>query len=145
MKRPHEKSCKCFRRRAFSLIEVVASLVLLGTLLVGILSAHRQHASQVRSAKARLGAIAAANRLLEQWRDEGVWGASASTGTFKDCTDLAWRWNVVAAPELRQLGAAIGRLEIVSTKSPDQRSLAAVEIMITDVTATASFNRNMTR
>ena len=45
-----KRSCAtcCNKCRAFTLVEVVASLMLLGTLLVGILAAHRSHTAQVR-------------------------------------------------------------------------------------------------
>lgn len=131
--KPQREICwNCCCRRAFTLVEVVASLMLLGTLLVGILATHRRHAAQIRSAQARLAAIASADKLLADWREQGMWGAAAPSGNCEG-SELAWRWTVKNAPELRRVGAAIGRLEIVDKRSDDTLPLVGVEILVTDV------------
>src|SRR5688572_7323830 len=103
----YSNNCCC---RAFTLVEVVASLMLLGTLLVGILVAHRRPAEQIRNAKVRLAAIETTDKLLAKWTEQGIWGAVAASGHFEDQSNLVWRWTVLPAPELRRVGAAIGRL-----------------------------------
>ena len=122
------KSC-C--RRAFTLVEVVASLMLLGTLLVGILVAHRRHAEQIRGAAARLEAVEAAEKLFAEWSEKGIWGAAEPTGRFKEQPQLAWRWSVLPSTQLRRFGVAIGRLEIVSTVRQDIRPLVQVDVLTT--------------
>jgi len=103
--------------------------MLLGTLLVAILAAHRRHVHQVSNAKARLAAVAAADRLLEKWRVEGIWGPTSSSGTFQDSGALAWRWTITTPVELRGLGAAKGRLEVFKRDSTDESPLLAVELV----------------
>lgn len=129
MKHPHARLFKNCCQRAFTLVEVVASLMLLGTLLVGILTAHRRHVEQIRNAKTRLAAIAVAENLLEQWRKEGTWGAVARGGTIKGSSEFAWRWTVTTPPELQQLGATKGRLEIVRAGAVNDVPLVAVELV----------------
>jgi type II secretory pathway pseudopilin PulG len=129
MKPQHASYCKYYCRPAFTLVEVVASLMLLGTLLVGILTAHRRHSEQVRGAKERLAAVAAAERLLEAWRADGVWGATSTSGTFKDNSEFAWRWTITTPSELRRVGVAKGRLEIIKRASVDERPVVAIELV----------------
>jgi prepilin-type N-terminal cleavage/methylation domain-containing protein len=137
MNRPPRKYWKAYPHHGFTLVEVVASLMLLGTLLVGILAAHRRHAEQVHGAKARLAAVSAADKLLVRWREEGEWGARATTGRCEGQDAMSWRWSITVAPELRSIGAAVGRLEIFCTNYFDQRPLASVEILIADGAAIA--------
>lgn len=137
MKRQRAKSCNYYCRRAFTLVEVVASLMLLGTLLVGILAAHRRHTEQVRSARARLEAVAAAEKLLESWCEKDTWGATSSSGRFAETSRLSWRWTITARPELRPVNAAIGRLEVLDGNSHNQIPLVSVEILTNSVAATS--------
>ena len=103
--------------------------MLLGTLLVGILVAHRRHVRQIHRAEVRLAAVEAADALLARWSAEGSWGAATSSGGFEDRDDFTWRWTVVTVPQLRQLGAAIGRLEIIGANGVPVES---VEVLTTD-------------
>jgi type II secretory pathway pseudopilin PulG len=129
MKLQRARFCNCCCRPAFTLVEVVASLMLVGTLLVGILTAHRRHTQQVTSAKERLAAIAAADKLLDSWRAAGAWGPTTSSGTFKNNNDLVWRWIVTTPPELQRVGAAKGRLEVVKRDSGDSPPLVMLELV----------------
>jgi hypothetical protein len=118
-------------RPAFTLVEVVASLMLLGTLLVGILVAHRRHAHQVRRAQARLAAVEAADRLLTKWSEEGRWGATSDSGRCEDAEKLVWRWQVVPEPGLSRLNAAMGRLEIMEKDAADSIPLVRLDVLTT--------------
>jgi type II secretory pathway pseudopilin PulG len=117
---------------AFTLVEVIASLMLLGTLLVGILVAHRRHDHQIRTSKLRLEAIEAADRLLCECRAKGSWGPLASSGRFADRSDLVWRWSLLTISELTQVGACIGRLEVFSTNQTAELPLAQIELVTSD-------------
>jgi type II secretory pathway pseudopilin PulG len=129
MKPQRAKFYKCYCRAAFTLVEVVASLMLVGTLLVGILTAHRRHSQQVASAKERLAAVAAADKLLDSWRATGAWGATTSSGIFKNKNNFVWRWTVTTPPELQRVGAAKGRLEVLRRESTDDRPLVMIELV----------------
>jgi hypothetical protein len=104
--------------------------MILGTLLVGIVAAHRRHTQQIRTAKEKHDAIVAADKLLGQWREQGMWGPAATSGRFPDRDDLAWKWSISTTAELSRMGGAIGRLEVFSTARPDE-SLAQVELVTT--------------
>jgi len=115
--------------RAFTLVEVVASLMLLGTLLVAILVAHRRHVEQIRHAEARIAAVEAADGLLAKWSAEGTWGATKNDGEFEDRPGLAWRWTVIPTPGLTRLGAAVGKLEVIGN---DGSVLSQVDLLTPD-------------
>jgi hypothetical protein len=104
--------------------------MLLGTLLVAILVAHRRHVEQIRNAEARLVAVQAADGLLAKWSAEGIWGATRNAGEFEGRPDLTWRWTVIPAPGLSRLGAAVGRLEVVGS---DGSILSQVDMLTADV------------
>jgi hypothetical protein len=103
---------------------------LLGTLLVGILVAHRRHAEQIRRATVTHDAIEAADKLLCQWHEQGILGPATAAGCIEGRDDLVWTWSVSAKAELRHVGAAIGRLEVFRTSDRDE-PLAQVELVTT--------------
>jgi hypothetical protein len=131
MKQRPESCWSNYREKAFTLVEVVASLMLLGTLLVGVLLAHRRHAQQIGSAAARLQAIKAADGLFSEWCEQGSWGTARSAGQFPGEPNLVWRWSVVPSRGLRNFGAAIGRLEVFRAGEDYETPLATVEVVTT--------------
>lgn len=133
MRHTSANSCRPWLPKAFTLVEVVASLLLLGTLLVGLLSAHRQHTRQIRSAELRLEAIAAADQLLKSWQTEGTWGSVKSSGRFKDHEKFVWQWTVRTSPDLRGLPAAVGRLNVFSVDGDQEEPLVSVELLADNV------------
>ena len=137
MKLQHAIFCNNYRRQAFTLVEVIASLMLLGTLLVGILTAHRRHVAQVRAADARLAAIAAADKLLQSWQADGSWGPASTSGRFPGNGQLAWRWTVTARPELRRINAGVGRLDVLDGESEVETPLLSIEILTNSIASTS--------
>lgn len=132
MNRRPRNSLTCSSQQAFTLVEVIASLALLGTLLVGILVAQRRHAEQINGAHARLTAVEAADKLLAQWSAGGNWGTASSSGQFEDEPKLMWHWSVIQSPELRPMGAAIGRLEVFAKENPAELPFVRVDVVTAD-------------
>lgn len=130
MNKKSTRGCLRSYRPAFTLVEVVASLMLLGSLLIGILVAHRKHVQQIRGAERRLAAIAAMDDLLAKWSVEGSWGATQSEGEFGGAKGLKWRWTIMPAAELRKLGASIGRLEAIDSSG---ELICQVELLTNDL------------
>ena len=124
------KSCSpACCHRAFTLIEVVASLMLMGSLLVGILVAHRRHAEQIRRADLRIEAAKFADGLLSKWSADASWGGGKTEGRIDETDELTWRWKVESDSRLSRVGAAIGMLEIVDKHG---NSAAQVELLTFD-------------
>jgi hypothetical protein len=111
--------------------------MLLGTLLVSILTAHRRHVDQIRSAEERLAAIEAIDRLFSKWSSDGSWGATQNEGVFEGMASLRWRWTVSSPNELRKLGASTGRLAVTND---DGNPVCEVELLVPGTIAIRSAN-----
>jgi type II secretory pathway pseudopilin PulG len=119
----------CSRRRAFSLVEVIASVLLVGTLLVAVLVAHRRAATQVRSAQRRLDAVAVLDALLEALRKPDAGDLQLARGKAPGSNPFHWRSTLRHETALDALGAAIVRIELYDPEFDDGRTLASVEIL----------------
>lgn len=114
---------------ALTLIEILASLALLGSLLAATLLARGQMARQWLKAHEKHEAVQVADELLEAW-----WSAGPATvprhdhGYVEDST-LAWRTEPVEAEALADLEAELIRLEVFDTRG-DSRTLARVEFIV---------------
>src|SRR5436309_3173648 len=104
----------CTKRRAVTLVEVLAGLLLLGTVLASALIARGRFLRQWAEADQRLAASRAADAMLATWL-----GAPASSlavpaqGTVPDLHGYSWRTRW--APHTRDADAlrvAVARLEI---------------------------------
>src|SRR3982751_5795038 len=104
-------------RRGMTLVEVVASLALLASLLVGLLLAKARYTRQSALADRRLEAVRAADRLVT----EG-WGGPTrfprrGAGRIDGPNDLSWQTDLVANPALGELGAQVVRLEVIDDRA----------------------------
>lgn len=112
-----------------TLVEVVAGLALMATLLVSILIAFGTHVGQVRAAENRMRAIAYADGLLSHWLISGSLPAVGESGRIEGTDDLWWRMvdgeNRSRAPlELHTL-----RLDVIQrAKMHDDQIVTSVEL-----------------
>lgn len=121
---PHWK--RPLPRDGFSLIEVVASLLLVGTLLVTVLTAHRQNARQTRTAQQRLAAIEVLDRLLA---DPSGTALIEPNGKILGENPFYWRTSVRRDTAADVLGAMIVRVEVFDPDYEEGESLAFVEML----------------
>jgi Tfp pilus assembly protein PilV len=104
-------------QRGITLIEVVASLALLATLLVALLQTKTGATLRIASAKQKLAAVGVADQMLATW-----WAGSdhvpvPAEGTLPN--DLAWRTRFVANTSARAMRCEVVRLEMFSTSRLD--------------------------
>jgi prepilin-type N-terminal cleavage/methylation domain-containing protein len=122
-------------RRGLTLVEVIAGLVLLATLLTSVLAAFKTHAGQIRAARDRLKASELAEGLLGDWMARNQLPA---VGTQKPLPDTeGWMWRVLAnEPQLS--GAApvrTVRVEICRPQEPAREQiLASVSLVVQGTT-----------
>lgn len=119
----------CSRRPSFSLVEVVASLFLVGTILVAVLVAHNRAAGQTRSAQRRLSAIAALDGFLKARLQPDADHLQLPTGKLPGENPYNWRSALRYDPALDQLDAAILRIELYDPTFKDGQTLADVELL----------------
>jgi hypothetical protein len=118
-------------RRALTLVEVIAGLVLLATLLTSVLAAFKAHAGQIRAARDRLKANAAAEELLSGWLAQG---SLPAVGTQKAIADSdGWIWRLLGNETHQSDPVKIGsvRVEIVRSRgATGDEVLASVALVV---------------
>src|SRR3954469_13058968 len=82
-------------RRGLTLVEVVAGLALLATLLVAVLGTKARVTRQWAHANRRLEAIAAADKLLAAWWATPATFPRKSSGNVAGDAGLSWRTTPV--------------------------------------------------
>ena len=117
-----------------TLVEVVAGLALLASLLSAIVMAKARYARQAATADRRVQAVAAADALLSGWHQnprslprDGL-GAGALAGDMR----LAWRLRPVSNGGVEELGGRVVRLEIVDERVAPAPVLVAVEMVVAE-------------
>ena len=120
------------RRRGVTLVEVLAGLALLGTLVAGLLVADAAQGRQARRAEDRLAAVAALDELLEGWDAGGPALPPAPSGPLGTGGRLAWSARRVRRAGADRLGCVVVRVEARPAGAADARPLAAVELLVED-------------
>ena len=124
----------CCRRsavQALTLVEVIAGLVLLATLLASILIAFGSQAAQMRKSRDRLRAVQLADRLLAEWSSQNAFPALGSEQKLEGTKDWRWRLGNATSADLDNAGLSSIRLEVFCplAGSPDQ-VLASVDLLV---------------
>ncbi len=102
----------CSRRGGLTLIEVVAAIAILGTLLVVIVLAKSRHTRQLGQARQVAAAAAAADELIAGWWVRGPQIPINDSGRIEGHEHLIWRTHVAGGNALAKLDAEIIRVEI---------------------------------
>lgn len=124
------------RRRGLTLVEVVAAIAILGTLLVGVLSAKSRFTRQFRDAQRREQAVRAADVLLESWWADVKHFPRNDHGVVENQPTLRWQTETRDDPQCRLLLAQVVRLTIQDTASPipgadtDRAALVVVDLLV---------------
>jgi Tfp pilus assembly protein PilV len=84
------------KARGLSLIEVVASLVLVGTTVTALLEAHGRSLDQLHAIRTQQSASSLARELINQWKLDPAAGRLAVEDTFPSRS--GWRWTRIALP-----------------------------------------------
>jgi hypothetical protein len=99
-----------------TLVEVIAGLALLGSLLVAILLAKGRYTKQWARAAARRQAIVAADALLSEWWRTPDVLRSPDTGRVEG-QPLAWRRTLVHSTTAAELKMQVVRLEVFDDRA----------------------------
>lgn len=117
------------RRPAFSLVEVVASVFLVGTLMVATLVSYRRAATQTRLAQHRLSAVEALEELLVAREGNHADEFQLARGKAPGSNPYHWRSSLREETSLAQLGASVLRIELYDPDFKEGETLAAVELL----------------
>ncbi|PAY16018.1 hypothetical protein CKO51_28790 [Rhodopirellula sp. SM50] len=101
------------RRTAFTLLEIIVALALMGSVLVGSMLAFSRHRNQLSMAEKRLEATRVADRLVHELSAQqgglpiGTRGAVAGKG------DWVWQTSLVGSTSLATVEMQVVRFEIL--------------------------------
>jgi prepilin-type N-terminal cleavage/methylation domain-containing protein len=120
--------------RGLTLVEVVAGLALLSTLLVAVLTTKARVARQWSHAQRKLQAVAAADELLTRWWQHKEQFPRQSSGAVAGDAGLRWRTTSLENPPLNALRTSVVRLDILDQRArrPSDEILASVEVVLDD-------------
>ena len=85
---------RCMHDQGMTLVEVLAALTILSTLMVTFLVSQSQSLAQQRAANHRRDAAATAEELLAEWRLEELPLTQPARGGFEEMTEWSWRRDV---------------------------------------------------
>ncbi len=130
MMRSKNSSRSC-RRRGLTLIEVMASLAILGSLLVSLLMAKARSIQQWNAANRRIEATAAADGLLAEWWPKPSTLPRQATGKVAGTETLSWRTRVIEDQAMEGFGIEIVRLEIIDEQTVEKMDpLITVDLLL---------------
>ncbi len=104
-------------RRGMTLIEVVAGIALLGTILTTTVMAQARLLRQHQRALVKLQAVEAVDRLLAQWSVEGQEIPVESSGVLLNSPAVSWRTRLKSEKTDGPLSVAI--VELVASAAND--------------------------
>lgn len=121
-------------RAGLTLIEVVAGLALLATLLVAVLTTKARVTRQWATARQQLRATDAADALLSAWWLNPGQFPRDSHGLVPGEPGMAWHTRVVPNETLNRLDTTVVRLEVLDrgNDAAAGRVLASVEVVLDD-------------
>ena len=111
----HRKSYNFWRNhRGTTLIEVIAALVILGTILSALLIARGRFTRQELVAQRRLEAIHALDELVNRWMTGPASAVPVqSSGALSDSSKQVWRTHLVPDRIAARLGSRIIRVDVI--------------------------------
>ena len=101
------------RRRAFTLLEIIVALALMGSVLVASLLAFSRHRKQLSMAEKRLEATRVADRLVHELSAQQGGLPIGSRGTVAGKGDWVWQTSLIGSTSLATVEMQVVRFEIV--------------------------------
>jgi prepilin-type N-terminal cleavage/methylation domain-containing protein len=134
MKSKSTTCSRCSRRAGLTLIEVVAAIVILGTILVGVVLARSRHARQIHLAERKALAVRAADALLTAWWTDANAIPVGEEGRAGPEETFAWQLRAVHNADVERIGGQAVRLTlrnaVTSPANPSDGPLATVDLVL---------------
>lgn len=123
------------RSRGLTLIEVVAAIAILGSVLVGLLLAQSRHTDQLIKARLQSSAVVATDELIAQWSTQPQGVPIDAEGSLPAVEGVTWRTLFVANAPIVEVGARVVRVEVLDQRDGDirgDRRLFVVDMVVPD-------------
>ncbi|QDU70610.1 type IV pilus modification PilV family protein [Mucisphaera calidilacus] len=131
-------SCSPPTRAGLTLIEVVAALAILGTILATMVMAKSYHTRQLANADKQSRAVTLTDNLIAAWWTDEKGIPIGAAGTFPTEPEFIWQTQIVRNDPVQDLGARVVRI-IVAEKSDtdlvtedDERVRIVVDLVVPD-------------
>jgi hypothetical protein len=123
-----------------TLLEVVAGLALLASLLGALVMAKARYARQAAAADRRVEAVAAADELLAAWHQNprALPLEFSGSGAVPGERRLAWRLRPVVNAGVEELGGRVVRLEVLDERLAPPPVLVTLETVVAEPPRTAT-------
>ena len=123
--------CEKLRARGMTLIEVVAGLAILASMLTAIFSVKSRVTRQTRITERRREATAVADALLASWWQNKNTFPRSESGPVEGGQNFIWRTQPIPNPSAQACGAEVVRLEVLdATSLPAPAPLVTVELIL---------------
>ena len=134
----HRSTISCARcRRGVTLIEALAGLVILGTLLAGVTTARWRANQQYKDAERRLAATRALDALMAEWHASPTATVPLNTGgVLSQSPRLLWRTTTRLEPSAKSLHALVAKVEVFDAVSPSRVPLLSIELLVPEPRST---------
>lgn len=122
-------------RSGLTLLEVLAAVAILGTILVGVVMAKSRHTRQMAATGRQDAAVRAADELIAAWWASPRGVPIGESGGCGADGSLRWQTGVVANKEIEAMGARVVRVEVRSSSASvdgQARPGVAVDLVLPD-------------
>lgn len=139
MKAKSRTFSRSWRPAGLTLIEVVASIVLLATVLTSIVIAKSRHTRQLALSQRISTAVRAADELIAAWHLSGDGVPVNRTGSIAGDQSLHWRTRLLTGHELESWRASVVRVELMDANHQatdvltDAKPLVSVDLVVPEV------------
>ncbi|WP_182866110.1 type II secretion system protein [Rhodopirellula sp. JC639] len=117
------------RRRAFTLLELIVALALMGSLLVGSMLAFSRHRKQLSMADKQLEAARVADRLVHQFTAQQGGFPIAARGAVVGNSGWIWQTSPVGSTSLATVPMQVVRFQIMEIDGNSTTPLVAVDLV----------------
>jgi type II secretory pathway pseudopilin PulG len=115
--------------RGATLVEVIAGLVILGTILASLLIARGRFLRQDIRAQRQIQAIRALDHLAHQWMNGPAAAVPiASSGPLPGADNQTWRTRIVPDPSAAMLNARVLRIDVLDPA--ERQPIASLDLLL---------------
>src|SRR5690349_10700859 len=116
-------------RRGTTLVEVIAALVILGTILAAMLIARGRFVRQDVQARRRIEATRALDALVHRWMNGPVSAIPVqATGSLGDDSGQTWSTHLMRDPAAEEIGARVLHVDVFDRS--ERQPIVALDLLI---------------
>lgn len=125
-------------RRGLTLIEVLAAIAILGTVLVGVVLARSRHTRQLADTHRQNALVRATDELIASWWSSAEGVPVEQSGVCGPNGEMVWQTRVVSNRAVETMGARVVRVEVrpeqpgALPQGPPEQAEVIVDLVLPD-------------